>query len=150
MTFYLFIGALLLVPVALVLWWRERHWSARTRTLRAILDDADALESELQTCRARLREIPALVSGLSPSTALSAHATLTAEPQVQQALHDLLQHRLWLREHAADASLAALRSAALALAESRQRLAQQLERLAAVRGELELARTSMAGSRHAP
>ncbi len=147
MTFYLFIGALVLVPVVLALWLRERHWSARTRTLRTILDDADALEADLQTCRARLREIPALVSGLPPSTALSAHATLTAEPQVQQALHDLLQHRLWLREHAADASLAALRNAASALAESRQRLSAQLDRLAEVRSELELARASKPGAR---
>ena len=142
MTFYLLLSALILIPVVLALWLRERYWSARTRTLRTILDDADALERELQTCRARLREIPALVSGLPPSTALSAHATLTAEPQVQQALHDLLQHRLWLREHGANASLAALRAAATALAESRHRLAAQLARLAEVRGELEQARTS--------
>ena len=133
---YVFLVALVLAPVALAVWWRERGWSRRTRALRAILDDADALERDLQDCRARLREIPALVNGLGPSTALSAHATLAAEPQVQQALHDLLQHRLWLREHAADASDADLKAAAGALAESRRTLATQLGRLAAVRDEL--------------
>src|SRR5690606_30619230 len=109
---------------------------ARNRELRSILDHADALERELQECRARLREIPALVSHLPPSNALSAHATLTAEPQVQAALHDLLQHRLWLREHGGDASLEALRSAAAALIQSRERLATQLIRLGEVRAEL--------------
>lgn len=140
MMFYLFIAALVLAPIALVLWWRERQWSARARTLHAILDDADALERELQECRKRLREIPALVTHLPPSLTLSAHATLAAEPQVQQALHDLLQHRLWLRQHGADASLDALRSASAALAQSRKRLAEQLGLLAEVSRELALAR----------
>ena len=139
---YVFLVALVLVPVALVVWWRERSWSRRTLALRAILDDADALERDLQDCRTRLREIPALVNGLAPSTTLSAHATLAAEPQVQQALHDLLQHRLWLREHAADASAADLQAAASALAESRRTLATQLERLAEVRDELAAARAA--------
>lgn len=136
MMMYLLVAALVLVPLALVLWWRERQWSGRARALRSILDDADALERELQECRTRLREIPALVSQMPPSLALSAHATLTAEPQVQQALHDLLQHRLWLKQQGADASLDALRAAAAALAESRRRLADQLARLAEVRREL--------------
>ena len=144
---YVFLVALVLAPIALVVWWRERGWSRRTRALRSILDDADALERDLQDCRARLREIPALVNGLAPSTALSAHATLAAEPQVQQALHDLLQHRLWLREHAADASESDLRAAANALAESRRTLATQLERLAEVREELASARAARAPAR---
>lgn len=139
--------AVILAVAALAFWWRERRSLARTRTLRTILDEADALERELQDCRARLREIPALVHGLPPGTALSAHATLTAEPQVQQALHDLLQHRLWLRDHASDAGLPALEAASKALSESRRRLAVQLARLAEVREELASARaTSSSGA----
>ena len=110
--------------------------AARTRTLREVLDNADALEGELQECRARLRELPALVSRLPPSISLSAHATLTAEPEVQAALHDLLQHRLWLKQHGADASLEALQSARDALVHSRERLSSQLDRLGKVREEL--------------
>lgn len=139
--------AVVLAVTALAFWWRERRSLAHTRALRAILDDADALERELQDCRARLREIPALVHGLSPGTALSAHATLAAEPQVQQALHDLLQHRLWLRDHAADASLPALEAASKALAESRRKLAIQLARLAEVREELASARAVLSEAR---
>jgi hypothetical protein len=136
---YLLIAALLLAPLVIVVWLRERHLSARTRELRSVLDHADALESELQECRARLREIPALVSHLPPAISLSAHATLTAEPEVQAALHDLLQHRLWLKQFGAEASLKALRSASAALVKSRQKLGIQLERLGEVRGELEQA-----------
>jgi len=138
---YLLIAALLLAPVAIVVWLRERHLGARTRTLRSVRDHADALEGELQECRARLREIPALVSHLPPSISLSAHATLTAEPEVQAALHDLLQHRLWLRQFGADATLDQLRSAAAALVHSRDKLAIQLERLGEVRAELASAGT---------
>ncbi|MGB0135182.1 hypothetical protein [Dokdonella sp.] len=133
---YLLIAALLLAPIAIVVWLRERHLGARTRTLRSVLDHADALEQGLQECRARLREIPALVSHLPPSISLSAHATLTAEPEVQAALHDLLQHRLWLRQFGAEASLGELRSAEAALVHSREKLATQLERLGEVREEL--------------
>ncbi|HOX71027.1 MAG: hypothetical protein WAS23_06160 [Dokdonella sp.] len=133
---YLLIAALLLAPLPIVIWFRERRMAARTRTLREVLDNADALEGELQECRARLREIPALVSRLPPSISLSAHATLTAEPEVQAALHDLLQHRLWLKQHGADASLEALQSARDALVHSRERLSSQLDRLGKVREEL--------------
>jgi hypothetical protein len=133
---YLLIVALLLAPVAVVIGLRERRMGARTRELRHVLDNADALENELQECRLRLREIPALVSHLPPAISLSARATLTAEPEVQAALHDLLQHRLWLRQFGADASLEALRAARVALQQSREKLAAQLLRLDEVRREL--------------
>lgn len=138
---YLLIAALLLAPLVVAIWLRERHLAARTRELRSVLDNADALETELQECRARLREIPALVSHLPPAISLSAHATLTAEPEVQAALHDLLQHRLWLKQFGADASLEALRASSAALIQSRTKLAEQLQRLGEVRAELEDAPT---------
>lgn len=140
---YLGFAALLLAPVLLVFWLRERHWAARARELRAILDSADALEQELQECRARLREIPALVANLPPAMTLSARATLIAEPQVQAALQDLLEHRLWIREHGANARLPELISAHAALVQSRAGLATQLQRLAEVCAELAEAREGM-------
>lgn len=133
---YLLIAALLLAPIPIFVWLRERRLGARTRELRSVLDHADALEHELQECRARLREIPPLVSRLPPAISLSAHATLTAEPEVQAALHDLLQHRLWLKQFGADASLAELKAASTALVHSREKLALQLDRLDEVRKEL--------------
>lgn len=146
MTLYLLIAALLLVPAVIVVWFRERGLAARTRELGGVLDHADALEAELQECRARLREIPALVSHLPPAISLSAHATLTAEPAVQAALHDLLQHRLWLKQFGADAPLDALRAASVALAQSRQKLAVQLAQLGEARAELLQAGTEIEGS----
>lgn len=143
---YLLIAALLLTPVVVVVWVRERHLAARARELRRVLDHADALENELQECRRRLREIPAMVSRLPPAISLSAHATLTAEPEVQAALHDLLQHRLWLKQFGADASLQALKAASAALDTSRQKLAIQLQQLGEVRHDLEQAGADLKAS----
>jgi hypothetical protein len=81
---------------------------------------------------------------LPPSAQLSARATLVAEPQVQAALRDLLSHRLWLKEHAASATLAELESAHKALAGAKAGLVTQLARLADVREELDAARTAQA------
>lgn len=117
---------------------RERRLSRRRDLLGQILDLADALERELLECRARLREVPALAAArLSPSEQLSARATLAAEPLVQDALRDLLAHRLWLRQNGAGATEAELRSARDALVSTRDALATQMERLADVRADFE-------------
>ena len=123
-------------------WFRERELRRRPLLLAAIMDEADQLETELHECRARLREIPALVATLPPSAQLSARATLVAEPQVQAALRDLLAHRLWLKENAATATIPELESARGALSAAKSALAAQLDRLAEVRSELEAARAA--------
>jgi hypothetical protein len=123
---------------------RERALRRRPLLLAAIMDEADALEAELHACRARLREIPALVATLPPSAQLSARATLVAEPQVQAALRDLLSHRLWLKENATTATMPELESARRALSAAKAALAAQLDRLADVRSELEAARAAQA------
>jgi hypothetical protein len=117
---------------------RERRLLRQRDLLGEILDLADALERELLECRARLREVPALAAAtLSASEQLSARATLAAEPQVQDALRDLLAHRLWLKQNSAHASEAELSSARDALAATRASLALQMERLADVRAAFE-------------
>lgn len=141
---------LLLVPAALLLlalpaWWRERRLRRRTQLLGEIFDLADALENELLECRARLREVPALTTLLPAAGEVSANATLTAEPQVQDALRDLLAHRLWLKEQAASASETQLLAARDALAATRSALARQLTRLAEVRADLAHTRALHAG-----
>src|SRR4029077_8381959 len=123
----------------------REHWlGRRPRLLVGGMDAADGIESELEECGARLREIPALVATLPPSAQLSARATLVAEPQVQAALRDLLSHRLWLKENAQTAASAELESARGARAAAKAALAAQLDRLADVRSELQAARAAQA------
>lgn len=126
----------------IVAWRRELRLSRQRELLAGILDLADALEKELLECRARLREVPALAAALSPAEQVSARATLAAEPQVQEALRDLLAHRLWLKQNAARASEAELVSARDALVATRGALAHQLERLAEVRADFEQSRAA--------
>jgi hypothetical protein len=133
----LIVSAAILLMILSLAWRRERRLRPKPQLLTEILDLADALERELLECRARLREIPALAASLSPTEQLSARATLAAEPQVQDALRDLLAHRLWLKEHAAEASIDELTSARDALAATRTSLATQLARLADVRADFE-------------
>lgn len=142
MTILLATAAIFLLLV-LFAWLRERRLRGKPRLLNEILDLADALERELLECRARLREIPALAATSPPAEQLSARSTIAAEPQVQDALRDLLAHRLWLQEHAQTASIDELRSARDALAATRTALAGQLARLADVRAELEQTRTKL-------
>ncbi len=125
-------------------WWHGRRLRRKPRVLAEILDHADALERELLACRARLREIPALTADLPPAEQLSARVTLAAEPQVQEALRDLLAHRLWLKAHAASATIASLAEARDALAATRASLAGQSARLAAARAEFERTRAEHA------
>ena len=141
---YLIVSAVVAALIVAGLAWRDRQLRRKPRLLAEIMDEADALEYELHECRARLREIPALVAALPPSDQLSARATLVAEPQVQAALRDLLSHRLWLKEHAATATLAELESARAALAGAKSALATQLERLADVRADVEQTRATAA------
>ena len=71
-------------------WLRERALRRRPRAAGRGHGRGRRARAELHECRARLREIPALVTTLPPSAQLSARATLVAEPQVQAALRDLL------------------------------------------------------------
>jgi hypothetical protein len=140
----IFLACAVLAALGLLLAWRrERRLHRSRRLLGEILDLADALERELLECRARLREVPALAAAnLDQSEQVSARATLAAEPLVQDALRDLLAHRLWLKQHAADASTAELVSARDALVATRIALAKQLERLADVRADFDHLRAS--------
>jgi hypothetical protein len=138
----LLVCAAVAAAIVLLAWARETALRRRPRLLAEILDLADALERDLLECRARLRELPALTAHLPPSESLSARATLAAEPQVQDALRDLLAHRLWLQDNARRATLAELGHARDALAATRASLELQLARLADVRADFEHARVT--------
>ena len=94
------------VLVAAWLSWRER---ARRRALHGLMDAADALEGRLREARGQLGALPAG----------------QADP-VQAAMGDLLQHRLWLRDHGADASLQRLAGVRAGLETATRNLERQL------------------------
>lgn len=129
---------LLAVPIVAALmlatWLWRRRQQRRMRLLAGILDLADALETDLRQCRRLLRELPLQPAGARANA---------LEPLLDEALRDLLAHRLWLGRHAGNADLAALRAARDALLATQARLSPQAGRLAAARDELQHARAAL-------
>jgi hypothetical protein len=130
--------ALVLLAVAL----RQRRWAERARTMRRLLDGADALETQLLECRARMQQLKGMLVALPEEMSADANSALTADDKVQAALRDLLAHRLWIKQHAASASRSELDTACSAIEQSYQVMQSQLARLDAITGELAAAQSS--------
>jgi hypothetical protein len=129
MTYFIVFAALLLLIVAAVVV-RERRWRRRETAIRALLDGADTLEQQLLTCRERMQTLRSMLQDLPEEMIVDADEALTADDKVQAALRDLLQHRLWIKQHAVDAGQTELDSAVAALRQSHRAMDEQLGRLA--------------------
>ncbi|HZP66923.1 MAG TPA: hypothetical protein VFB32_11500 [Rudaea sp.] len=138
---YLLLAVLVSALLLLWFWLSERRWRRRQNTIRALLDGADALESQLQECRQRMQRLRGMLTVLPEEMSAEADTALSADAKVQDALKDLLAHRLWIKQHAATATLTQLDAARSALAQSGATLGAQLERLAAIAADLERAQT---------
>jgi hypothetical protein len=121
---------------------RELRWRQRERALRDLLDRADALEAKLQECRVRMQRLRDMLTILPEEMSAEADSALRADTKVQAALKDLLAHRLWIQQHATDATQQQLDAARSALAQSSTTLGSQLDRLAAISTDLERAQSS--------
>ena len=108
--------------------WRHRI-RARHGALRRLLDLADAMESLLDRSQERMNVLHGLVNRVSTDIAAVALNSLESTLPIREAKRDLLQHRLWIKKHGADASLQELDTACAALQRARDRLAQQLDDL---------------------
>lgn len=128
---------LLLLP-----WLRTFRLRQRENMIRALLDGADALEAQLQECRARLQSLREMLVALPEEMSERANTALSADDKVDAALKDLLAHRLWIQQNAATATLQELEAARVALAQSGATLQAQLDRLAAISDDLQRARAN--------
>jgi hypothetical protein len=140
---YLFPIAIAAALLAFILI-RQYTWRLRARTIRQLLDGADALEAQLLECRARMQRLKTMLVVLPEEMSADANSALelTADDKVQAGLRDLLAHRLWIQQQAAIASARELRTARAALETSRQVRASQLARLDGITGELAEAQSS--------
>lgn len=134
---YLFAIACLVIVMTLLLLRRRMR---RKRLLGEIFDSADRFEQQLYACRDQLGELQPFID---QETTESRPVHGNAGAQVQLALRDLLAHRLWLRDHAAQASLAEIANAHDALQQSRVTLTAQLGELSEARDDLQLALRDM-------
>jgi len=134
---FLIAGFICIFLACSVIGWLTWRLRLRNQLLLKILNLADALEQQLYECRKRLQEIPPLMASLSVAPLLTTPPVSNVEPKVQEALRDLLAHRLWIKERASNATLSELQLAYGALHKSHAALTKQLDHLAEVRRELE-------------
>jgi len=123
------IVVLAVLAAALPYWWWRRRMQARQASLRRLLDLADAMESVLDRSQERMNALHGLVNRVPNDIAAVALSSLESTPPIRDAKRDVLQHRLWIKQHGADASLEELNTACAALQRARDRLAQQLDEL---------------------
>lgn len=114
-----------------------RHRSLRReRSLRHLLDRADALEQLLHRTRERMGEMRQVVDRVPQEIAAEAHASLDAQDQVQQGLRDVLEHRLWISRHGLSAPQKELDAACRAMDRAHERISSQLTQLESAGAEL--------------
>lgn len=142
---YLILIAAAGVALLLVLALRQHRLNQRFQAIRRLLDGADAIESQLLACRTRMQQLRTMLVALPEEMSATATVALTADDKVQAGLRDLLAHRLWIKQHAEEATSSELSRALAAIEQSRQVLTAQLARLDAITSELAAAQSS-AGS----
>lgn len=97
-------------------WGQHRSSRAQRAAIIGVMDAADALEARLRDARSELEAIAG-----------------DHENPVRGAMQDLLRQRLWLQQHAQQASLAQLQGVRTALDDARAQLEGQLARIARAR-----------------
>ena len=114
------------------------RWIAhgRERALRRLLDRADALEALLHTTRDRMTAMRQVVQRVPSDIGAVAHASLDAQALVQQALRNVLEHRMWIAQKGLTAPKAELDAATAALERAHATIADQLARLENAGAEL--------------
>jgi len=148
---YLLIVALMAALIGTAAWMRDRHLQRRQQAIGALLDGADAVESQLQACRDRMQRLRSQLSILPEEMSARADNALSADFKVQAALKDLLAHRLWIQQHAETATIAQFDAARNALEQSAKTLAALLQRLDDAATELERAQaTAREAGRRSP
>jgi len=136
---YLLLSGLLLAAIALPLLWLHARRMRRRDTLAELLDLADLVEALLDRSQERMRSLRPLMERVPADIAVGANASIGGSLPVLEAKRDLLQHRLWIREHAETATQAELDQARAAMSRVRARLGNELSDLEMVRSDLKQA-----------
>lgn len=115
---------------------RRRRLDRRSDSLRRLLDLADLLEANLKTCRAGLQQAHAVMT-VNPDQ--PAAGEQEAHHAIDAGLRSLLAQRIWIRDHAIEASQHELDKAAAAMTDTRNRLQPLLRALDQAQHELDSA-----------
>lgn len=133
---YLQISLVILGGLALVAVYLRQRSVRRERSLRHLLDRADALEQLLQRTRERMGEMRQVLDHVPQDIAAEAQASLDAEAQVQLGLRNVLEHRLWISRHGLTASQQELDTACTAMDRAFAKISARLDQLESAGAEL--------------
>lgn len=128
----------LLVLTAVAAWMMvlRRRQGRRMQAMQQLIELADRLEADLRSCRSGLEQAHAVMAA-NPD--LPGSSEQDARHAVDAGLQALLRQRIWIRDHAANASLRELDGAATAMRASRDRLQPLLSALSAAQHDLDSA-----------
>lgn len=126
-----------LALVAAVVLVKHRQVRLRQGALTRLLTGADEMERLLARTRERMRAMEGVVQRVPADIGAEARASLRPDRQVDEALKELLQHRLWIQRHGASASQAELDAACTAMDQARDRISTELARLERAGAELD-------------
>src|SRR5258707_250546 len=101
----LILTILLALAIALPFGWWRWQLAARQNSLRRLLDLADAMESLLDRSQERMNALHGLVNRVPNDIAAVALTSLEGTLPIREAKRDVLQHRLWIKQNGASASL---------------------------------------------
>lgn len=113
-----------------------RRQNRRNASLRRLLELADRVEADLKSCRTKLKQAHAVMS-LNPD--LPAASEQEAANAVDAGLRALLQQRIWIRDHAPNASQGELDAATRSMGQTRDRLRPLLQALGEAQDDLDAA-----------
>lgn len=139
MDIYLTLGLaalFVLLAIALIGAFVLRGMNRRNASLARLLELADRVEADLKSCRAKLKQAHAV---MSTNPDLPAASEQEASHAVDAGLRALLQHRLWIRDHAPTASQGELDAATRAMGQTRDRLRPLLDALGEAQDDLDAA-----------
>lgn len=125
-----------LVIAVLAVWVYQSRMRRRTDLLEQLLDGVDALEAALQSTRKRMSAMKSVVERVPSDIAAVAQASLDTDAPVQQALRNVLEHRMWIAKSAQTAALAELQTALAAIQRSRAQIETRLHQLENAGAEL--------------
>ena len=114
-----------------------RHKSVRReRSLRHLIERAEALETLFHNTRERMKDMRSVVDRVPQDIAATAHASLDSHDLVQQGLRNVLEHRLWISQHGLTASQKELDTACEAMDRAYESISTQFTRLELAGAEL--------------
>lgn len=129
-----------LLAVLLAYAWRFRRLARRERSLRHLLDGADAMEALLHRTRERMQAMQGVLGRVPSDIAATAtQASQASDEPVRAGLREVLEHRLWIQRHGMAAAQPELDQACAALDQATARIAAGLRRLEHAGAELDRA-----------